>query len=393
MRDLGLIKDGAVLIVNGRIEDVGPSRRVENLAGARQAIEISADGRVVMPGFVDCRTHLVSGPPLLDEYVRRIEDGTQSDGGERALRSAIRSATRPHLELLARRTLREFIRHGTTTLDGHSGPGLDEKTELKILRALSGAQDGPLDLLVTFSGAAGLPEDYRGGAAAYLDGVATSLLPKIRKHELADFVDIRIGSGGFTAGQSRRYLSLAQSHGFIPRITTSENEPSNGVALAMEMNVPCVDHLEFITGEEVRQLARSNTIAALVPGASYHRLREGYAPAARLINEGAAVAVASGYSSDRCPSCSMPAILSLACNQMRMTPAEAITAATINGAHALCCGGRIGSIEHGKDADLIMLNVSDYREIPYHFGMSLVAMTMKRGDVIYPRMEFSWAKE
>ena len=175
-------------------------------------------------------------------------------------------------------------------------------------------------------------------------------------------------------------------------MTTDEFASDGGVRVALDVEAASADHLECLSEEDCALLARSGVIATLAPGASFHRCRESYAPARSLIEQGVAVALATGYSSDRCPSCSMPAIISLACNQMRMTPAEAITAATINGAHALRCADRLGSLEYGKNADLIMLNVPDYREIPYHFGMNLVAMTMKRGDVIYPRMEFSWSR-
>jgi imidazolonepropionase len=397
MRELGVIDDGAVLIVDGLIHDVGPSRRVENLAAARKAEEVSADGRVVMPGFVDCRTHLVTGPPLFNDYEMRLQGAGESEiqsagGGLRALQQALRASTRPRLEMLARQALREFIRHGTTTLEGRSGLGLDDKTELKILRALNRVQSRPLDLLVTFFGAAMFPDEFDGGPGGFIDHLITNTLPKIKRARLASFVDVCVGADGFSAGQARRYLLAAQQLGFIPRLTTGRRGSSSGIALAVELGVPSVDRVESATTDDAGLLARSSTIATLLPGEAFQRLEDRYAPARELIDAGAAVALASGFSSDGCASCSMPAILSLACNQMRMSPAEAITGATINAAHALCCGGHIGSLECGKDADLIMLNASDYRQIPYHFGLNLVAMMMKRGDVVYPRMEFPWSK-
>ncbi len=397
MRELGVIQDGAVLIVDGMIRDVGPSRRVENLAAARQAIEISADGRVVMPGFVDARTSLIAGPPLLDDYETRITGAAGSGAGAsepapEALIRAVRNSSRPRLELLARKALKEFVRHGTTTLEAKSGLGLDEKTELKILRALQAVDGRPLEIMSTFFGAAAVAPDHNGTSDDYLDWILDRVLPKIRRLKLARFAEVRCGEGAFTPEQARRYLLAAREQGFLLRLTTDEFTSSGAVRLAVELGAASVDHLEHLSEEDCGVLADSATVATLVPGASFHRRREVYAPARALIDGGAAVALATGYSSDRCPSCNMSAILSLACNQMGMTPAEAVTAATINGAHALRCADRVGSLEYGKQADLIMLNVPDYREIPYHFGMNPVTLTMKRGDVICPRMEFPWSR-
>ncbi len=394
MGSLGLIDDGAILIVDGAIAHVGPSRRVENLAEARDAVELGAEGRLVMPGFVDCRTHLVSGPPLVDDYERDLAapcEEQRTDGVNPALVKGVRNSSRPRLELLARKAIRQFVRHGTTTLDVHTGLGLDDKTELKILRAIHQIRQRPLDLHATFYGAAGLPPDFSGSPDDYLEHLVRRTLPKIHQLELAHRVDIRVGPDGFTAEQAGRYLAAAANLGFSGRVTASEWGLDGGVLAAVRAGARSVDHIEAISPEQIPLLASSGTIATLIPGASFHRRRSVYAPARALIDAGAAVAIASGYSSDRCPSCNMGAIISLACNQMRMTPAEAVTAATINAAHATSAGDRTGSLEYGKDADLIMLNVSDYREIPYHFGMNLVAMMMKRGDVIYPRVELPWS--
>ena len=397
MSTLNVIDDGAVLIEDGVIREVGPSRRVENLAAARDAEELSADGRLVMPGFVDCRTHLVSGPPLLAEYEARNAGATQPEidaggGGRNALRRAIHSSTRPRLEMLARDLLRQFIRHGTSTLEAHSGLGADDKSELKILRALDGAGDRALDLLVTCYAAAGVPPGFAGSPGQYLEHLASYLLPKIKRLKLAHFVDILVGAGGFTAEQARDYVKQAEKLKLAARVTAA-GDPGEAIALAVELGLPSVAGIDQVAASDAARLAGSETVAVLLPGEAFHLRKRRYPAARRLIKAGAAVAIASGYSSDGSPTCSMPAILSLACGGMGLSSAEAITGATINAAHAIWCGHRIGSIECGKQADLIMLNVSDYREIPYHFGMNLVSMMMKRGDVIYPRMEYSWANK
>lgn len=391
MRNLGLINDGAVFIVNGVVHDVGPGRRVENLAAARDAEEISADGRVVMPGFVDAHTHLASGPPLLTGYEMRLAGASESEilaagEGWTELARILGTWTRHRIEMEGRRALREFVRHGTTTLEAKSGLGVDEKTGLKMLRALNSLQNRPVDLLPTFAGASALPEDYTDPPGEYLNWLVSQVLPKIRRLRLARYVDARCGPSAFSPEQVGGYLRTAKDMGFIPRLLCSGNEDSTSIQVAQSVDAASVDCLEHITEDDAWLLAGSSCIATLLPGVSFFGGLDHYPPARRLIDRGVAVALATGYSSDRSPTCSMPAVLSLACNHMRMTPAEAITAATINAAHALRCGDRLGSLQAGKQADLIILNVSDYREIPYHFGMNLVARVMKRGDLIYPRI-------
>ena len=394
MRELGIIDDGAVLVEDGVIRDVGPSRRVENLAAAREADEISADGRVVMPGFVDSRVYVVSGPPLLDEYEQRVSGPFQEgfDGDELpepAPAKALSSSSRPLLEMLAGKAVREFVRHGTTTIEARARDGLDDRTILKVLRAMRTVQRRPLDLEPTFFLGGG-PESARAEAdPGYLERLTTHSLAKIRRLGLARFVDVRVGRGGHTPEWALEYLRAAQARGFLTRVTTTGSGPAGGAAWAAAAGAVSVSGLEYAGELTTRRLADSATVAVLTPGVSYHRMRSSYPPARLLIDNGVAVALATGFASHGCPSCSLPVILSLACTQMRMTPAESVVAATINGAFALGRAERAGSIEPGKDADLIMLNASDYREIPYRFGMNLVAMVMKRGDIIYPRMDFA----
>jgi imidazolonepropionase len=377
LRELGLIPDGAVLIVDGVIHDVGPGRRVENLAAARDADEISADGRVVMPGFVDCHTQLVCGPPLLDEYEKRIEGQTYEGGSGRTLH-ALRTASKQRMELDARKMIREFIRHGTTTIEATATLDAETRSEMKVLRVLASLRDKPLDLFAAFRIGTSVEPVSSEETGSNMQETLTGL----RTKHLAQFVSVECGEGKLSSEEARRLLYMAKGMGFQVSVTKS-------AALAVEANAASVDHLQEISALELDALARSQTIAALLPGAAFHSTQHPYPPARELIDGGVAVALATGFSLADCPSCSMPAIISLACNQMRMSPAEAIAAATINGAHARRCANRLGSLEYGKDADLLMLSVSDYREIPYHFGMNMIALCMKRGDVLYPRMEFS----
>jgi imidazolonepropionase len=390
MRNLGVIPDGALLVVDGIIQEVGPSRRVENLAAARRAVEISADGRVVMPGFVDSHTHLVCGPPCLTEYEMRIAGANIEEVAEAGLRSTVRALRRTstqRLEFEARKRIKEFIRHGTTTIEAKSGLGLDETTELKTLRVLMALHEKPLDVVPTYMGAHATPPEF-ATTDAYIDWMCSHMLPKIRRRKLARFVDVNCGA--FAEDQVRRYLERARALGFAVKVHADRFSHGGGVRLAIEQEAVSVGYVKYADEADAGALARSPTIATLLPGPVFHLRLDRYAPARMLIDRGAAVALATGFDASGSPTCSMPMILSLACSQMRMTPAEAITAATINGAHALRRANTVGSLEHGKDADLIMLNVSDYRELPYHFGVNLLAMIMKRGEVLFPRMEFPW---
>ncbi len=386
MRELSIIEDGALLIRDGVIEQVGPSRRVENLAAARDALEISADGRIVLPGFVDARTHLVCGPWLLEEYERSLEDVAAGAPARLAASvRAVRAASRPRLEMLGRRAAREFIRHGTTTVGAASGLGLDEKAELKILRAVNALDGRPLEVAASFFGA-NVPPPEGEEPAEYLRRLAETALPKVRRLKLARIVDVRVGEDGFATDDAAAYLERARKLGFTPKVTAGEGGAGAAVETALRAGAVSVDEITEIGGSGGPLAA--GPVAVLAPGIQFHLRKRPYPPARALIDAGAAVALATGFSSHACPTCSMPAIVALACAEMGMHPAEALTAATINGAWAIGRGERVGSLEAGKQADLIMLNAADYREIPYHFGMNLVAMVMKAGSVIYPRMEF-----
>jgi imidazolonepropionase len=394
LNELGIIPNGAILIRDGRIAEVGQGRRVENLALARDAIEIDAAGRVILPGFVDSHTHLVGGPPRLDDFEMRIagQDSSQiAEAGRGVLSSvkALRAAPSRTLESHARLCSEQFVRHGSTTLEAKTGYGLDHTGELKVLRVLAKLKRSPLDVVPTYLGAYAVPPEYEGRAREYIDWIIAEMLPMIRRRKLARFVDVNCERDAFRLDDSRRCLEAARALGFALKIHAERLSHSGGARLAVELGAVSADHLEHASPDDIAILAQSSTIATLLPGAVFHAGSTRYAPARSLIDSGAAVALATDFNTGVSPTCNMPMILSLACACMRMTPAEAISAATINGACALGCADRAGSIETGKDADLVMFDASDYREIPYRFGVNLVAMTMKRGVVLYQRGEVS----
>jgi imidazolonepropionase len=362
LRNLGLIQDGAVLIVDGLIRDVGSSRRVENLALARQADEIDATRRVVMPGFVDSHMHIVGEP---------------SGVSPRAL------------ETQALRVVEEAVRHGTTTLEVKSGFGLTETGELKILRVHQALQKRPVSMVSTFlctpAGAA-----YQQPPDQYLDWVCSHMLPMVRSRKLAEFADLRCEEGAFTCEHARRYMTAARNLGFWLKMHTGQRSNAGVIRLAVELGASSVDHAVDVSQEDAVLLARSPTIATLLPGGNFYLGVAPYAPARMLINSGVAVALATNYNSETSPSQNMQMMLTLACRRMDMTPAEAVTAATLNAAYALRRASSIGSLETGKNADLIILGVPDYREIPHHFGINLVDLVMNNGAVVVERAEVKW---
>jgi imidazolonepropionase len=398
LRDLGVIPDGAVLIANGTIAALGPTRRIENLAAARKAREIDASGRVVLPGFVDSHTHLVSGPPRLLDYELRLAGADYraiagAGGGILTSVRAVRETPIRRLVLQARQTLAGFIRHGTTTLEAKSGYGLDETGERKTLRAVRALAGKPLDLVPTYLGAHVVPPEYAGRADEYIDWVCSCVLPKIRGRNLARYADVYCDEGAFTLAQARRYLEAARGLGFELKVHAEQFSHTGAARLAAEMSAASADHLDYATDDDIRALAGSRTIATLLPGAVFHLGLDRYPPAREMIEAGVAVALATDFNPGTSPTTNMAMVLSLACTRMRMTPAEAIAAATINGAWALGRADRAGSIEAAKDADLVMFDVPDYREIPYHFGVNLVRLTMKRGKVLYRQGEIAWPED
>jgi imidazolonepropionase len=371
LNDLGIIYDGSLLICDGIIEEVGTTRRVENLAQARDAMEINAAGRVVMPGFVDSHTHLAFPPAG--------ETASDEDSAGRL----IRSSTSQSLEARARPYLEAMARHGTTTVEAKTGCGTDEGSEIKLLRALSALKRDPLDVVTTFLLRLP-PPDLNGESTsqAEIEWVFKMVLPKIRRRRLARFADLAWDSDRAAPECFARYLGIARGLGFACKVHADQRSPAAAVAMAVEHLAVSIDHLEHATAEDALPLGGSRTIATLLPAVSFCNGGRS-APARDLIDAGAAIALATNFNRHHTPVLSMQTVVALACLRMGMTTAEAISAATINGAHALCCADRVGSLELGKSADLLLLEVSDYRELARQFGVNLVHMTMKRGKLIY----------
>ena len=390
--ELGIVKDGAVLVRNGVIAAVGTRAKVEALPEAAGAEKLDVGGRVVLPGFVDSHTHLIHAASRAEEYELKIagasyEEIARRGGGILNSVNALRAATSKALKLRTRRALAQFAAYGTTTVEAKSGYGLDVASELKILRLHKelGAEQ-PLDIVSTFLGAHVVPAEYRGtpdGAKRYIALLTEKLIPEVAREKLAEFCDVFCDRGAFSTGQSREILEAGVRHGLVPRVHAEQLTRSGATQLAVKLGAASCDHLEQVNSNDIAALGKSETVATLLPGCDFHLGLAKYAPARKLIDAGAIVALATDYNPGTSPTMSVPMILSLACSTLRMTPAEAITAATINGAYALRREKQVGSLGVGKLADLAVFEVADYREIPYYFGMNSCWMTMKRGVVVH----------
>jgi len=389
---LGIVKDGAVLVCDGRIVAVGTRAQVEIRKDAKQADKLDVGGRVVLPGFVDSHTHLIHAASRAEEYELKIQGASYEEiarkgGGILNSVKKLRAAGAEELKARARTALEGFSSYGTTTVEAKSGYGLDVASELKILqlqKELNSEQ--PLEIVSTFLAAHVVPAEFRGksnGAGKYIALLLEQMLPEVVNEGLAEFCDVFCDRGAFTRAEARRILSEAKDFGLAPRLHAEQLTRTGATQLGVELGAVSCDHLERVNAADIRALAQSQTVATLLPGCDFHLGWREYAPARKLIESGAVVALATDYNPGTSPTVSVPMVLSLACTQLRMTPAEAIAAATINAAYALRRYKRIGSLEVGKQADLAVFEVEDYREIPYYFGMQLCWMTMKRGEIVY----------
>jgi imidazolonepropionase len=391
LSDIGIVRDGALLIQGERIAAVGPRRRIERMRAARRAKKLDLGGRVVLPGLVDSHTHLIFPGSRAAEYEQRIGGKTyegiaRAGGGIRATVKALRRTSQKTLEEQAAVNLCKFAVHGTTTIEAKSGYGLDWKNEMKILHVIRELRESqPLEILPTFLGAHAVPFEFRRSPERFVDVLVEDWIPKVARAGLAEFCDVYCDRGAFTVPQARRILKAGHACGLTPRIHAEQVAHTGAARLAIEVQAASADHLEKIDANDVRALARSEVVCTMLPGCCFHLGLTRYAPARALIDAGAIVALATDFNPGTSPTLSMTMILSLACAQMCMTPAEAIAAATINAAYSLRQHDRIGSLEVGKYADFAAFDVAAYQEIPYYFGVNRCSLTMKRGKIIHSK--------
>ena len=390
LKELGIIRDGAVLCVGGRIVAVGSTKDALRdpwlQKNRKTVIEIDCSGKVVIPGFVDSHTHPVFIVPRLVDFEKRIEGASYetiaaSGGGIRSSLEALRKATKSALIAKVLTTLKEMAAHGTTTVEAKSGYGLTIESELKSLEAIREASSRwPGTVVPTLLGAHVVPPEFQGRSQKYVESVCLEMIPRAAKRKLAQFVDVFCDRGAFAPEEAEQIFAAAEKHGLSVRAHMGQLSETT-LQPFLRFNPASFDHMDHVSQSDIEQLAKRDTVATLVPGANYFLGLKDYPNARRLIDAGVPVALATDYNPGTSPTVSMPMAMSLACTHMKMSPAEALSAATINGAHALRLADRKGSIESGKDADLAVFSVSDYREIPYWFGSDHCSLTVLNGTV------------
>jgi imidazolonepropionase len=391
LSDLGTIRDGALLLQDGMILAAGPRRTIERRREARLAKKIDVGGRVVIPGFVDSHTHLVFAESRAAECEQRLAGATyeqiaKSGGGILSSVRKLRAAPAADLKARAHTRLRYFAAHGTTTLEAKTGYGLDFANEIKTLEVMRELRlEQPLDIATTFLGAHVVPSEYRGRPNDYADLVARIWIPYVARTGLAQYCDVFCDRGAFNVEQAEHILAAGLVCGLTPRIHAEQLARTGAARLAVKMRAASADHLEKLNRGDIRALAQSDVVCTLLPGCCFHLGLSHYAPARELIDAGAILGLATDFNPGTSPTLNMQIILSLACTQLRMTPAEAISAATINPAYSLRRHQRTGSLEPGKIADIAVFDLADYREIPYYFGVNTCWMTFKRGQIVHSR--------
>lgn len=389
MRELGIIRQGALAARRGKIVWVGPTAELlTSVRPAAFAKRIDAYGKTVMPGLVDPHTHLVFAGSRENEFAMRIQGKSYQEiaaagGGINATVAATRKASKAALKAEARKSLDRMLALGTTTVEAKSGYGLELETELKMLEVVRELnEEGPMTVIPTFMGAHEIPPEFRQNPEAYVDLVITRMIPEVVARRLARFCDVFCETGVFSVEQTERICRAAAGFGLEPRVHADELTDLGGAAMAARLRARTADHLLCAGDDGIRQMAAAGVIAVLLPGTAYFLHMQRYARARDMIAAGVPVALATDYNPGSCMTESLPLILNLACTQMRMLPAEAITAATINAAWAIGEEDCAGSLEVGKQADILILDAPTHEHLCYHFGVNLVETVVKNGKVV-----------
>ncbi len=389
--ELGIVRDGAVLTAGAKILHAGLTRDLEAEARRRKARVVDCRGCVLMPGFVDSHTHLVFAGSRVEDYELRLRGKTYEEiaadgGGIQLSARLLREASAAQLVAQAGHFLDQLAAHGTTTVEIKTGYGLDLANETKTLEVVRRLRrHTAIELVPTLLAAHALPPEHAGCRGDYLDAIVGKLIPEVARKKLAEFIDCFCDRGAFNLVECRRVLQAGVKHGLMPRAHAEQLARTGASRLAIEVRAASADHLDCVRDADVRALARSDVVATLLPGSNFHLGLAHYVPARRLIEAGAIVALATDFNPGTSPTLNMQMILSIACNTLRLTPAEAVCAATLNAAYSLRRAHRLGSLEAEKQADLVVMDVDDYRKIPYYFGVNHCVMTVKRGRVIYSR--------
>ncbi|MGG3470590.1 imidazolonepropionase [Neobacillus pocheonensis] len=389
MSELNIIENGSVWIEDGMIQSVGTDKELAVKYGARiaEAEVVDASGKLVTPGLVDPHTHVVFAGSRENEFNMRLQGATYMEimnagGGIHATTRATQAASHEQLFSESYERLNVFLRHGVTTVEAKSGYGMEWATELKQLEVAKDLNEKHvIDVVSTFMGAHAVPKEYKENPDAFVDLLIDEMIPKVAELGLAEFNDVFCEHGVFTPEQSRRILEAGKRHGLLAKIHADEIEPYEGAELAAEVGAVSADHLLKASEKGMKAMAEKGVVGVLLPGTAYFLMAES-ANGRKMIDLGVPVALSTDCNPGSSPTVSLPFIMSLGCLKMGMTPAEVITATTINAAHAINRAGEIGSLEVGKKGDLTIFNVPNYMKLQYSYGVNHVDTVVKNGSVV-----------
>ncbi len=389
---LGMIQNGALAIRRGRILWVG---RTEEISGkfslGRDGREIDATGKVVMPGLIDAHTHLVFAGSRENEFEQRIQGLSYQEiagrgGGILSTVEETRHSSFDELLSLGARRLDRMLSKGVTTVEAKSGYGLSLQDEMKILRVMKALQENhPVELVPTFLGAHTFPKEFREDRARYMGLLTQEMIPQVAQERLAEFCDVFCEEKAFTLAESKKILETGKQYGLKPKIHADQLSSGGGAELAAEVGAYSADHLEFASPEGIRRMAETGVTAVLLPGASFFLSMQKYPPAREMIEQGVAVSLATDLNPGSSMTESLPMIMTMGCTMYRLLPREVIQATTIHAAKSMGRQKEIGSLEVGKQADLLALDIPNYRYFPYHFGVDHVETVIKKGTIVYQR--------
>lgn len=380
LSDLGIVKDGAIGIKNGEIVFIGKTSQTRNL---KAKTIIDAKDKVVMPGFVDCHTHAVFAGSRENELLKKLQglsylEILKQGGGILNTVKSTRKASKEKLFEISKKRILQMLEYGTTTVEIKSGYGLTFKDEKKILEvALMLSKKTPMDVITTYLGAHAVPKNI--SKEKYIKEVISSL-KKVKPY--AEFCDVFCEKGVFSVSETKEILNAAKKIGFKIKLHSEQCNTLNSSKLAAELNAVSADHLDHITKDGIKALAKAGVIGVLLPGVNFYLMEGKYPPARELINNHVPIAISSDFNAGSCPSFNMQLMISLSCLNLKLLPSEAINAVTINAAFAIDRGKEIGSLQVGKKADVIILDVNNHNQIPYYFGVNLVEKVIKNGKII-----------
>jgi imidazolonepropionase len=389
---LGIIRKGALAVKSGKIVWTGKTNELsKSWVLKRNGKEIDAAGRVVMPGFIDSHTHLVFGGSRESEFEQRIQglsylEIAERGGGILSTVEATRKASFEKLFLLGKKRLNRMLSRGVTTIEAKSGYGLSLKDELKtlqVMRALD--EDHPVDILPTFLGAHTVPKEFRNNRKGYVDLVTEEMIPKVAEKKLAEFCDVFCEEKAFSLEESKKILEAGKRYGLKPKIHADQLSSGGGAELAAEVGAYSADHLEYVSPNGIERMAEKGVTAILLPGASFFLSMKKLPPAREMIEKGVTIALATDLNPGSSMTESLPLIMTMGCMMFRLLPREVIQATTIHAAKSMGRESDIGSLEVGKQADIAIFDIPNYRYLPYHFGVDHVETVIKKGKVVYRR--------